>query len=121
MSKRNGKEQINFGELKRAFKRSGFAVVRTNEAWLLKNARGKVVKKRAVSARPQIYGLIVPDQFTIAVNRSLSFDEQMKTLLHELIHLSQPTLSESATERETGRLFKALSRHEQGYLEFLLS
>lgn len=121
MSAKNAlnKPVVRFAPLKRALERSGFSVVVKNEAELLKLTKKAGARPRA--GKPRILGLIVPDDLIIAINHALPKEERIKTLLHELIHLEYPKLSERVTEQATVKLFRQLSDSELGYLEFLLA
>jgi hypothetical protein len=116
--------KINVRQLLQLLEESGFDVTIVGEKRLIEEAAkpsAMVRARTAVAAPVKIKGLILPDQYRILVNRELGLEERVKTVLHELIHLQAPDLSESVTERQTLTLYKHLTPNELGQLEFLVS
>ena len=115
---------ISVRQLLQLLEESGFAVALAGEKRLLEEAAkpsAMVRARTAVAAPVKIKGLILPDEYRILVNRELGLEERVKTVLHELIHLQAPDLSEAATERQALTLYKHLTPSELGQLEFLVS
>lgn len=115
---------ISVAQLLRLLEESGFEVRLTSEKSLLKaaaQAAGRVRALAAVAQAVKIKGLIVPDDYRILINRSLGLEERVQTMIHELIHLQAPELSEAATERQAQAIYRGLTPNQLGQLEFLVS
>lgn len=107
--------------LLRNMRAAGFTVSLASAPQLRARLNRPGVRHRAPAASPSVLGVIVPDENAILINRTLSLEERVKTVLHELIHLAEPLLSENKTKLATQKLFTGLTEHQRGYLEFLVS
>ncbi len=114
---------ITVAQLLKLLEESGFDVSLKGEKQMLEAAnKKKDARARAVVAENiKIKGLILPDEFQIMINRDLPLEERVKTVLHELIHLRAPDISEAATEKATEALYRDLTADQLGRLEFLVS
>lgn len=65
-------------------------------------------------------GMICPESMTIYIARDLSQNDKEATLLHELIHLFDETMSESAVESLGVELFNKLDSSKRAYLSILV-
>lgn len=118
MSKAASKTRPTVRRLIKTMQQAGFTVHLASERELLaRMSRG--ARPRQIGAR--VMGVIAPDEYAILVNERLALEERVRTVLHELIHLDRPELSESETERTAQSLFKHLNDHDLGLLEFLVS
>ena len=120
----NDQPTISISQLLRLLDESGFEVRLAPEKRLLEAAarpEHRVRASAAVAEAVKIKGLILPDDYQILVNRSLPLEERVKTVIHELIHLQAPELSEGATERQAQLLYRGLTPGQLGRLEFLVS
>lgn len=68
-----------------------------------------------------IKGLILPDRNEIVINKAFDLHERVLTLIHELIHLFDPKISEDQTENEAIELYNNLNDSDLGYFEFAVS
>jgi len=110
-----------FAQLKRASIYSGYQV---------RLFPAQTLERLALSAGPYqakrhddavIMGLIMPDQETIGITKSLSVEERAITLVHELIHLSDEALSEEEVESHTQTLWNSFTQSQRGFFAFLAS
>lgn len=116
MKKKTPEDKLN--ELLRKLNESGFIIELRDEEVLLHQAKKEGTRARTAV---QIKGLIAPDQNTIYINEELSLEERVKTVLHEMIHLSDSDLSEEQTEELALDIYQGLGDDELGYLEFLVA
>lgn len=114
------KSTIRFTDLRKAFEKSDFEVILIDVKKLTSLSAKQSARKRA-TADNSILGLILPDESQIAINKGLPLEDKVKTLLHELVHLYDPKLTENQTEKAALTMFEDLSEEELGYLEFLAS
>lgn len=68
-----------------------------------------------------IKGLVLPDRNEIIINKKLLLKERVLTLIHELIHILLPRLSETKTEKEAKKLYSEFSDSDLGFFEFAVS
>ncbi|GEM_PF-2572996 len=113
------KQTIRFDKLISKFEKSGFSVYQKTEKQLLAKSAKPSSKKRQTKAA--IFGLIVEDEYEIHINKNLTEKEKQLSLLHELVHLYDPTLSETDTESQAKVIFRSLSEAEMGYLDYLMA
>ena len=66
------------------------------------------------------YGQIHPEDPSVDINKSLPVDEQIITLLHELIHNTYPEASEDDVELYGYSLYSALTERQFSFLEWIL-
>jgi hypothetical protein len=109
-----------FGQLKRAFLESGFEIRRFPRQELegLALDAPEHSKRHADS---NIMGLIMPDEGVIGITAELSADDQVETLVHELIHLYDEELPEDSVEDMTEEVMLTLTPAQHGFLRFLVS
>ena len=109
-----------FPQLKKAFLDSGYEIrlFPRHELESLALDAPKEVKRHLNS---NIMGLIMPDENLIGITQDLSVDERAATLLHELIHLYEESLSEEDVENLTVELEESLTPGQFGFLQFLVS
>jgi hypothetical protein len=109
-----------FNQLKKTFLDSGFEirlVPRRQLEGLALDAPYEV--KRHLDTN--IMGLIMPDEYTIALAKELDTDDRAVTLLHELIHLHDENLPEEEVEALTGEMEQTLTPAQFGFLQFLVA
>lgn len=110
---------INANQLLRLLEESGFVVkLATEPVLLLESTRPNAISRLRASVK--IKGLILPDENRILINQELGLEERVKTVLHELIHLQAPEMSEAATEAATLALYRDLTTEQLGRFEFLV-
>ena len=105
-------------QLKKVFLDSGFEVrhfpQRTLEQLAL-DAPTEVKRHK----HSDIYGLIMPDEYTIGIAKELDKGEQLTTLVHELIHLYDDQIPEDEVEEIALSLEDNFTPEQRGFFEFL--
>jgi len=110
--------KITFSTIKNALYKEGFHILVCSDSQV-KQLSG--FSKKYCRDKNSIKGLVLPDKNEIVINKSLSVKERVLTLIHELIHLANPKLSEKQTEHQTQALYRRLTKNNLGYLEFAVS
>jgi len=106
------KNKTNFADLKGVLLHSGYEVVLTKKI----SPRGHHPSHKFREAK----GFIVPDQLKIYINRSISVNDRVITLIHELFHELYPTWQESTVERNCKQAFRELTVSQLGFLQFFV-
>lgn len=112
------KSNINFTTIKTILYREGFHILVCSDLQVRKLSGFSPTHCREKNS---ISGLIIPDRNEIIINKSLILQERVLTLVHELIHLVDPKLSEKQTEASAQTLYTKLSDRSLGFLEFAVS
>lgn len=112
------KSDINFTSIKNILYQEGFHILVCSDLQVRKLSGFAPIHCREKNS---INGLIIPDRNEIVINKSLSLKERVLTLVHELIHLANPKLTEKQTEASAQNLYAKLSDRSLGFLEFAVS
>lgn len=60
-------------------------------------------------------------QWIITVNMLLPKEEQVVTVVHEILHLYDPVMTEEEVEKRAHEIYRTLAPSQLGFIEFLLS
>lgn len=69
----------------------------------------------------RLKGYICQDTLEIYIDKNLSCEEKIVTLIHELLHDIYEDWSERKIEKESFKIFQRLSERDLGFLQFLVS
>lgn len=109
-----------FAQLKKSLLDSGYEIRRIPRRAL----EGMALDAPAEVKRhldTNIMGLILPDENIIGIAADLESDAAATTLLHEMIHLYNESMSEDDVEFATLELQREISPSQFGFLQFLVS
>lgn len=106
------KTKITFSQLKETLINSGYQVVLTKKI----SPRGHQASHKFREAK----GFIVPDQLKIYINRSISINDRVVTLIHELMHEISPSWQEATVESACKQSFRKLTVSQLGFLQFFV-
>jgi hypothetical protein len=101
-----------FNTLKKVLINSGYQVVLTTKM----APRGHLHSSKFRETK----GFIVPDQLKIYINRRISVNDRVVTLVHELLHEVYPTWQESTVERRCKQIFRDLTVSQLGFFQFFV-
>lgn len=110
------KSPVTFCKLKKSFIDSGYEVI------IIPREKLENLSKRSSIQRSigSIMGLILPDEYLIAIAEELGIKERAITLLHEMIHLYDEAMPEELVEETTLAIEKKINNEQLGLLEFLV-
>ena len=70
---------------------------------------------------PYVKGMLLPESNQILIKKSLSVDEKVMTLIHEILHEIFPDWLEDKIESATRIVFELLDPKQYGFFEFWVS
>jgi hypothetical protein len=68
-----------------------------------------------------IKGLFLPETDTILINKTLSQEEKIITIIHEYLHEIYPEWSENKIERHCLKLYRELNKKDRIFFENIIS